>query len=268
MREDNIRMQSSDPNLNSKIRAKVLDPDSPIYWYIKFNLQLDPESISSSTMYVTDLGGYILNTYIDYDQEKNLISITPLNSYEQEYYYVLNITTGVRSSKGTALKKQINILFKLLDDKISEHEILKDEQKVEKPKARPNNYDPYKVKSKVYGVQQDVSQSVGSDKLPLANSKLNPFFAIFSIILLFIAIATMNLPFVVSALLVAIAGATHVIYQISRSDMRAIMNYNKGAKLFNKGEYRQAKELFQKAWTLDEYNEKIEYALQKVEYFL
>ncbi len=268
MREDNIRMQSSDPSLNSKIRAKVLDPDSPIYWYIKFNLQLDPESISSNTMYVTDLGGYVLNTYIEYDQEKNLISITPLNSYEQEYYYVLNITTGVRSSKGTALKKQINILFKLLDDKISEHEILKDDQQVEKPKVRPKNYDPYKVKSKVYGVNQEVSQSVGSDRLPLASSRLNPIFAIFSIILLFIAITTMNLPFIVSALVIAMAGATHVIYQITRPDMRAIMNYNKGVKLFNKGNYREAREVFKKAWTFDEYNEKIEYALQKVEYFL
>ncbi|MFV0520485.1 MAG: tetratricopeptide repeat protein [Lachnospirales bacterium] len=268
MREDNIRMQSSDPKLNSKIRAKVLDPDSPVYWYIKFNLQLDHESISSKSMFVTDLGGYVMNTYIDYNSERNLISITPLDTYVQEYYYVLNITTGVRSAKGTALKKPINILFKLFDDKISESQVLKDDQSVPKAIERTKNYDPYKVKSKIYGVDQLINESVGQDTLPLENTSLNPFFAGASIILLLISITTMILPFIIGSLVIAMAGAGHIIYQISRPTMRGTMNYNRGVKLFNSGRYKEAKDFFKKAWTYDQYNKKIEYALQKVDYFL
>ncbi len=268
MRQDNVRMQVSDPKLNNKIRASIKDSDGPIYWYIKFNLKLDPNSINSNTMYVTDLGGYVLNTYIDYDTEKNLISITPLDEYEQEYYYLLHITTGVRSEKGTRLKKQVNILFKLLDDKISEHEILKDSQLPPEPKKRPKNYDAYKVKPKVYGLDQSIYESLERDKLPLDNAELNPLLGIMGIIILFISVFTKNIPFIITAMVIALFGVYSIVRQLLKPSFRAVNQYNKGVKKFNKGEYEEAKVFFKKAWAYDEYNEMIEYALQKVEYFL
>ncbi len=268
MRDGNVRMQVSDPKLNTKMRAKITDSEGPVYWYIKFNLKLDPNSISSKSMYVTDLGGYVLNTYIEYNTEKNLISITPLDTYEQEYYYVLHITRGVRSAKGTALKKQINILFKLIEDKISEHEILKDNQIAPEPKKRPKNYDPYKVKSKVYGLDKEIYESIDRDKLPLDNAQLNPLLGIVGIVLLLFSIFTQNTIFILISLIIALVGVYSILRQLLKPTSRAVYNYNKGVKLFNKGKYQEAKKYFKRAWAFDEYNEMIEYALQKVEYFL
>ncbi len=268
MRDGNVRMQVSDPKLNNKMRAKITDTEGPIYWYIKFNLKLDPNSISSKSMYVTDLGGYVLNTYIEYDSEKNVIAITPLDTYEQEYYYVLHITRNVRSEKGTTLKKQINILFKLIEDRISEHEILKDNQLPPEPKKRPKSYDPYKVKNKVFGLDKEIYQKIDRDKLPLDNAELNPALAIIGIVILFLAVFTQNFTFIGIALVIAILGVYTTVRQLIKPSFRAVYNYNKGVKEFNKGNYERANEFFKKAWTFDEYNEMIEYALQKIEFYL
>ncbi|MFV0441749.1 MAG: hypothetical protein ACK5LV_10745 [Lachnospirales bacterium] len=266
MRDGKVRMQSSDPSLNDKFRAKVIDPDSPVYWYIKFNITLDPESISETTTYVTDLGGYILNSYIEYDVDKNIISISPLDTYEQEYYYLLHITTGVRSAKGIHLKRQINILFKLIDDKISEHKILRDEQVAPKPKTRPKNYNPYNVKSKVYGFEEDMYTKMKGDVLPFGNSKINPILGLVGVFVLVVALFTTYMPFIFFSVFIAAGGIIHLVMQLFKPKMRAVSIYNKGVRKFNFGDYEEAFVLFERAFTYDKNNEMIEYAIERAKF--
>lgn len=268
MLEDKINIQSSDPRLNSKISTRTIDPDEPVYWYLKFNLPLDPSSVSEDSMYVTDLGGFRMETYIEYNKKNHVITISPLMTYEKNYYYILQISTNVRSASGNNLKRQINLLFKINDDeKVDEFKPLSKEQPAPIVQDRPKNYDPHKVKSKLYGIDQDVKESAKSGVLRAKPLKIDPTYAIIGILIL-IGTVFSNIPlFIGFGLAIAIYGAFTLTKQIVSSEKRSILAYNKGARFFNKEEYKKAELYFKKAYALDEYNESAEYAIEKIQYY-
>ncbi len=268
MRDGNLRYQSSDRKLSGKIKNKIDKDSKNIYWYIQFNLKLDPKSVNEDTMYVTDLGGYIMNTYTDYTEETGRISITPLDSYEEGYFYLLNITTGVKSAKGNNLKRPICILFKLIDDQIGSYEVLKPNQKPPKPKKRGRSYDPYSITPKVYGFDKDIYKSIAKDKVSPKSLGINLIYAIISIIITLGGLYRSNLELTVIGLFLSLISAIYIIWNLSKKEKRSIFIYNLGVRDFNKGRYHKASKRFIKAFEIDQMNEASEYAIVKVKHYL
>ena len=64
-------------------------------------------------MTIIDMKGNILRTHCSYDKNKGLIKISPIDSYEENKYYILTISSEIYSYSGKRLKSPINIMFKL-----------------------------------------------------------------------------------------------------------------------------------------------------------
>ncbi len=266
MREGNFRYASSNKELEDRIKVRMEAGADTIYWHIIFNLKLDPSTVSSKTMYVTDLGGFVLNSHITYDTETNLIVISPLETYEQNFYYILNISTKVRSEKGQNLKQPVIILFKLLENEISEMQVLPSNVKTPEPRQRPEGYKAGDVRSKVFS-DNEIYGNVATDRLKTIPLKVNPVFAIIAVAIT-VGLSMVNLTLGAVGLGLALVAIGFLIQQIAAKKTRAIISYNSGVKDFNNGEYRSAKEKFKKAFLQDSQNETIEYALNKVDYYL
>ncbi len=266
MRDGNLRYASSDKGLEDRIKVKMEAGADRIYWHITFNLPLDPASVSENTMYVTDLGGYVLNSHIEYDVDTNLIVIYPLESYEENFYYILNITTKVMSAKGQNLKKPVIILFKLMENEISEMQVLPSNVKTPTPIKRPVDYKAREVKSKVFS-DGEIYDNVATDRLKTLPLNLNPIFAIIAVAITF-GLSMVSLTLGAFGLMATLIAIGMLIQQVSAKKTRAIISYNAGVKAFNNGEYKSAKEQFKKAFLMDSQNETIEYALSKVDYYL
>ncbi len=269
MKHDNIRIKASNPSLESKINVEINQPTDTVYWYIKFNIALDPESVSEKTMSVTDTMGYIMRTFITYNESRHMIVISPLDTYEQKRFYVLNISKKVRSAKGQELKHEIHILFKLLNDEIQEFEILKSNVKLPKPKPRPKDYDQKYTRSKVYSYDGKSLGTVSSDKLPFAGIRINPILGVLGIGILIWSLTRvpLSLDLMITALIICGVGLAHIVYQMTRREFRANMLYNRGVMQFNSGKYQKADKLFNKAHALDVNNELAEYAVNKVTFY-
>ncbi len=266
MREGNLRYASSNKELEDRIKVKMEAGADTIYWHITFNLPLDPSSVSEKTMYVTDLGGFVLNSHIEYDVETNLIVISPLESYEENFYYILNITTKVMSAKGQNLKKPVIILFKLMENEIAEMQVLPSNVKTPEPKKRPIDYKAKEVRSKVFS-DDEIYGNVANDRLKTLPLTVNPVFAIIAVALT-VGLSMVNITLGAVGLGLALVAIGFLIKQIAAKKTRAIITYNSGVKDFNNGNYRNAKVKFNKAFLQDSQNETIEYALTKVDYYL
>ncbi len=266
MREGNFRYAASDKDLEDKIKVKMESGADTIYWHIKFNLNLDQSTVTNKNMYVTDLEGYTLESNIRYDENTNLIVISPLESYEENFYYILNITTKVKSAKGQNLKKPVIILFKLMENEIAEMQILPPNVKTPEPKRRPVDYNATQVKSKVFS-DGEIYNNISSDKLKTLPLKVNPIFAIIGVAAS-IASSLVNptLGFVVLGITIVLLGM--LLLKVFSKSTRAVIVYNAGVREFNTENYRAAKVKFNEAFLLDSQNESIEYALSKVEYFI
>ncbi len=266
MREGNFRYAASNKDLEDRIKVKMESGADTIYWHVKFNLNLDTSTVNEQSMYVTDLGGYVLQSRIIYDEITNLIVISPLESYEENFYYILNITTKVKSASGQNLKKPVIILFKLLENEIAEMQILPPNVKTPEPKLRPRDYSANQVKSKVFSDGQ-IYDNIASDKLKTLPLKVNPLFAIIGVAVS-IASSLINptLGFVALGITIVLIGM--LLQKVLSKSTRAIITYNAGVKEFNSERYKLAKQKFNEAFLLDSQNETIEYALSKVEYFI
>lgn len=267
MDNKNIKIATSIPSLKDKIHVKVEEGSNTIYWYIKFNIPLDEHSVSEKHMSVTDTDGYIMHTDIAYDTDKNLIVISPLDSYEQNRFYLLNISKKVKSARGQNLKREIHILFKLLNNQISEYQILKSTVTVPKPKPRPKDYDQRNPKSKVYSFDQKIVSSLPQDKLPQAAVKVNVLLGIAGLATALSGLFFSNLPLMGVGILACILGVAHIFYQLSRKTQYSVLVYNKGVRLFNKEHYEEAEQRFKMALAIDPDNEMAEYALDKVYFY-
>ncbi len=264
----NIRIASSNPKLQEKMFVKFTPDSNTIYWYIKFNVPLDESTLTEDTMFVTDLAGYKMRTFIEYSTEHNLISISPIDTYSKNTYYILQVTKAVKSKKGNNLKQNINIVFKLVNNEIENYEVLKQETKVPKTKERPRNYDPENVTSKVYGFSNEEFNKKGQDNLAYLPFKINPFIGIIGLLIVIVGILMMQLTIALVGVFISIIGVIHLFMQIINNEKRAAYIYNQGVRKFRAKNYESAKKTFEKAFELDPYNEHIEFALNRVKYYL
>lgn len=263
-----VKAAASKPSLNDKIIYKVDPTKDTVFWYIKFNILLDENTINEKTMFVSDLAGYKMRTFIEYSEEYNVISISPIDTYSQNTYYILNMTTKVKSKKGNPLKSQINIIFKIVNGQMSNYEVLKQDTKLPPTKERPKNYDPEKVVSKVYGFDTNFVNKKGQDNLPYLPFKINPTIGVIGLMICIIAILANQLSIAIIGAVIALAGVVHIVVQISNKEKRAVYIYNNGVRYFRKGNYEKAEKSFKHAFQLDPYNEVIEFAVSRIEYYL
>ncbi|MCL1935694.1 MAG: hypothetical protein FWF57_04900 [Defluviitaleaceae bacterium] len=141
MVDDRFRIASTDPEILEKITINIESDNEKIYWYLKFNHPLDKTTVTNETINITDTDGYIMKTYTSYDIYRGCIVVCPIDSYLENKNYILKISTNFKSVSGISLKKQVYIMFIILNKKISKYEILKRTAKIPKPKIRPIDYE-------------------------------------------------------------------------------------------------------------------------------
>ncbi len=267
-KEGSLRYASSDIGLTKKIRTHIGENVEKLYWYLRFNLQLDEKTVNSKNMRVTDLEGYSLKTEISYSTKNNIIVILPIDSYEKNCYYILNISGRVKSIRGTPLRKKVTILFKLgMDGQIESYNVLKNDAKIPAERARPYNYE-YRTPNKVTDLDKSIFEALPQDKLPHARMPINLWLGFLGLVITIGSIATMNVSIIIGGLIVALFCLAIIIVQLTRKKNLSIIHYNIGASRFNKEQYGKANISFQKSILYDEYNEMAEIALGKIRFYL
>lgn len=265
--DEYIQLVTSSPELKKKIHININSSTDVVYWYIKFNIPLDADSVSKKTMGVTDTEGYILDTAIMYNQKSHMIVINPLEPYVQNEFYILSISKKVRSENFQNLKRDIHILFKLKNNVISEFKILPPNVKVPKPKKRPPEQKA--TNSKVYSFDKYINgQDAPRDFLPSASIMINPIIGGLGLIATIAGLVLMNSIVIIAGIAVVLLGLVHIFKQIFNKKFRSNFVYNKGIRNFNKERYFTAKRCFEKALLLNPDNEYAEYANNKISYYL
>lgn len=267
---DGIKLMTDNPALKNKIKLDIEPGADKIYWYIKFNIALDPATVNRKTMKVMEPNGYILETETSYRTDGNMIVLSPIDSFAQDEYYILKITKKVSSAKGRSMRNEVNILFKLLGGEISEFQILKSTVKLPNPKPRPKNYVPIGLEpaTRIYTHGGDRFEGKSQDKLPFGHMKINVLVGVIGMFLTLVSLFSSMLWLTVSCSIVCLAGVTHILVQFARKPLRSAISYNRGALAFNSGKYTKAERLLKKACELDKSNEMAEYAMTKLKFYL
>lgn len=271
--DNRIKIATNIPGLKDKIQTNITGSTDSIYWYIRFNIPLDESSVSEKTMRVTDTDGYIMRTDISYDTEKNIIVISPLDTYEQEVFYILNISKKVKSRRGNKLKNQMYILFKLKGNQVTEFKTLKSNVEVPQAKKRPKNYDAMfrekiKTASRVYSFDDTPFKQAGQDKLPTTDVKVNIWIGVIGLAIVIAFLFIKMIVFLIIGILVCVTGIVHISMQMSKKETRSVLAYNSGVRKFNKEKYKEANFSFKKALLINPQNEMAEYAINKMTFYL
>ncbi len=263
---DYIKVVPSDPRLKDKIHVNFDNPEDTLYWYIKFNITLDEKTVTGKTATVTDVNGYILETDISYNENTNLIELSPLEPYEQDEYYILTISKKVHSKSGNGLKKDINILFKLKNNVISEYKILPPNVKVPKPIKRNKSAPP--PNTRVYSFDKEIEKSGNrAEFFPSASILINPIVGGIGLIAVVLSMVFQRKIFLFISGVVTVLGVAHIIAQIASRKFRSNYIYNKGVRKFKKEKYLKAERCFEKALLLNPDNEYAEYAKNKLVFY-
>ena len=264
MADSKIRVATTDPRLKDKVSVNLSGNVEKVYWYIKFNIALDDTTVTPQNMSVTDTEGYIMRTDMQYDTDKNRIVVSPLESYIEGIFYLLNISKRVKSARGNPMKREIHILFKLQNGQISEFELLKSTVKAPKPVARPKNYDTMMAKKYSFA---NIEEKISKESLDFKEMNINILLCILGIIMMFASFYLSNTNFILAATAICIIGVIHVFIQASKATFRAAVQYNLGAMHFNNGKYEKAIKKFDKAARIAPHDEDIEYAQTKVKFY-
>ncbi len=265
---DKIKIATSIPGLKDKVKIDIPSDTGIIYWYIKFNIPLDEKSVSYRTMEVIDTDGYVMRTDISYDSKLNAIVISPLDTYEQNIYYILSISENVRSARGQNLRSKIHIMFKLIGTAISEFKVLKSNVSIPKSKPRPKDYDKMRTKSKVYVFDKNPYENLPQDKLPSLPVKINLIPPVLGLITIFLNYFIKNNYFLYGSILACLVGALYLIIQLTKSERKSEIYYNLGASEFNKGKYEKASKSLKLALKLNPENEMAEYGVNKISFYV
>lgn len=95
-----------------KIKQNLKFKTGNFVWKVKFTAPLNPSTVNNVNMFVTKASdNSVLKTKIRYDAESKAVEIEPLEAYEKNGSYILNVTKNVRSKGGQALKDEIKIKF-------------------------------------------------------------------------------------------------------------------------------------------------------------
>jgi len=265
--ESKIHFGISDPNLKDKVRINLTGSPDVIYWFIRFNVPLDESTVNEKSMEVTDTDGYVMRTDIAYEAEKNGIIISPLDTYEEQRYYILKISTGVRSAKGQQLQSPINIVFKLYQKKIANYQILQKDVPVPESIPRPDDYDDnYRFRPK-NDLDNYVDYSRHHVRMTPDQVRLNPILAILGLLTVLIGFAASNTGLIIASAAICLLGVAHIYSQWRNKVFRAKIHYNKGVQHYNKMEYQQAKIAFNKALEINPQSELVKQAVARVGVF-
>ena len=101
------------PQLANKVKQDLKFKTGNFVWRIRFNIPLDPKTVNTDTMYVTNSQNQRLGAHIRYDTKNEIIEVEPLEAYSTNELYALTITTDVKSKGGQSLKEPVQIRFKL-----------------------------------------------------------------------------------------------------------------------------------------------------------
>jgi len=259
-----IRLATSDPKLKDKIKIDLSGSIDAVYWYIRFNIPLDEASVNDNTMEVTDTEGYIMRTDISYQVKLNRIMISPLDSYEEQRYYLLKISKKVCSAKGQGLKTAISILFKLYQGSISEYKSLRGDVPVPSSKPRPGNYDELQKNRVPNDLDNYVVNRATHTPMKTESVGMNLMIGIIGMILAGVGIIMNEIYIIVGAVTICLGGVAHIYVQWRRRGFRSNIHYNKGVRFYNKMQYTAAKASFEKALEYDPTNELAKYGLVRV----
>jgi tetratricopeptide (TPR) repeat protein len=264
MPNNNIRINTSIPGLRDKIQMRIDEPTDVIHWYIRFNIPLDEETVSGKTMNVTDTEGYIMRTDIYFERKNNMIVISPLDTYEQNRFYLLNISKRVKSARGNPLRSTIHILFKLYGNAISEFKVLKSDVKIPPPLVRPKDYDERQKNRRPSHFDREYIEKTTLDRMATVGFTFNPLVAILGFVIVAVGGFLANWIVMLAGAAVCVGGFTHIVVQMRRDTLRSILMFNRGVRHFNRERYREAEKCFKRALTFNPDNDKAEYGLYKV----
>jgi len=261
-----IRVTTSLPSLQDKLKVDIKEgtPLDSVYWYIKFNLPLDPSTVNGKTMQVTDTDGYIMRTVINYQPHANLISVSPLDSYEEERYYLLKISNKVCSLKGTYLRTNINILFKLYKGQMNKYQTVRQDVPIPDSLPRPDDYDEWQDERTPNDLDNYVENYPKRMKMESDNVGIRLWLGILGLIAVASGILSMNLIVIAVSLLICVIGAIHIYAQWRNPRFRSKMFYNKGVKHFNQMQYQLAREYFEASHEINPKNDLAKYAIARV----
>jgi len=278
MDSKNIKMMVSDTKLKGKITTNITEPNGTVYWYIRFNTPLDPDSVTKHSMNVTETNGYILNVIITYDSTRNLIVLNPCDLYRQNEYYILNISTKVRSDKGKELSKSVHIMFKLKGDEISEFQVIKNTKGLPKPRKKPESVRRSEIMELMTAqaaqasrsepdTQKPIRKTVGKPSLPYGPVALHMQLAMLGLIWVVFSLFFNNFYITLIGLSLVSLGLLHICIQLAKRRTRSAINYTRGVMRFNRGSYGEAQRFFDKSLAQDPYNDLAKYAVAKTKVY-
>jgi hypothetical protein len=267
MPEPRMRVTASVPSLTNKIKLDITGSADVIHWYIRFNIPLDETTVNDQTMEVTDTDGYIMRTDISYQAEQNRICISPLDTYEENRYYLLNISKKVCSARGQPLRTRIHILFKLYKAQVSEYKVLRQDVNTPRPKPRPADYDLRQAyrKPNALDIQYGDGGNLPTDRMTTVAIRINMWIGLMGLVLVLLGFALQLLWLVALAAGVCVIGATHIGMQLRNRVIAGKILYNKGVRLYNKAQYFEAREAFEKSYRTDPGNDIAKYGIFKLE---
>ena len=108
-----LTIESVTGEAEEKVRQSLKFKTGKFVWRVKFTAPLDPTTVNSMNLYVTNLAEQPLKSSIRYDVETNSIEIEPLEAYAKDSTYILNVSRNVRSRGGQTLKNDIRVKFKV-----------------------------------------------------------------------------------------------------------------------------------------------------------
>ena len=108
-----IKIESVSGGVSNRVKQNLKFRTGNFVWRIKFTAPLKPSTVNNKNLNVTTLNNKPLLTNIKYDSVNNYIEIEPLEPYNRNESYLLNISNNVESKRGKKLANDITIQFKL-----------------------------------------------------------------------------------------------------------------------------------------------------------
>ncbi|NLJ96624.1 MAG: hypothetical protein GX321_05680 [Clostridiales bacterium] len=108
-----IKIESVTGGVQNRVKQNLKFKTGNFVWRIKFTAPLKASTINNKNLNVTTLNNTPLLTNIRYDTVGNYIEIEPLEPYNREESYLLNISSNVQSKRGQKLGNDISIQFKV-----------------------------------------------------------------------------------------------------------------------------------------------------------
>ncbi len=108
-----IKIESVSAVDKNKVKQDLKFRTGKFTWKVGFNIELNPASVSNSTVTVTNMNRTPIKTNITYNPSTKCIEIEPLEPYADNESYILIVSTKVQSKTGKYLKKTTHVQFKI-----------------------------------------------------------------------------------------------------------------------------------------------------------